>query len=72
MDKILVAGIDTTIGANLAAWLAKAEEHLGSWWPDWMAWIRQQDPAEVKARPPGGGKLPPLVDAPGTYVKVRD
>jgi polyhydroxyalkanoate synthase len=57
---------------NLTAWLAKAEEHLGSWWPDWMAWIREQDPAEVKARPPGGGKLTPLVDAPGTYVKVRD
>src|SRR5436190_6788275 len=57
---------------NLQAWLTKAEEHPGSWWPDWMAWIREQDPTEVKALRSGGGKLPPLVDAPGTYVKVRD
>jgi polyhydroxyalkanoate synthase len=26
----------------------------------------------VKARKPGGGKLKPIEDAPGSYVKVRD
>jgi len=52
-------------------WVGKAVEHKGSWWPDWFAWIERQAPERVKAREPGGGKLPPLGDAPGTYVKVR-
>ena len=25
--------------ANLDDWLAKATEHPGSWWPDWLEWI---------------------------------
>ncbi len=58
--------------ANLDTWLAKAKEHPGSWWPDWLVWLKRQDPAEVPARTPGDGKLTPLEDAPGSYVKVRD
>ncbi len=57
--------------ANVEAWLAKAKEHPGSWWPDWFAWIKQQDPTEVPARIPGGGKLKPIEDAPGSYVRVK-
>ena len=26
--------------ANLEGWLEKATEHPGSWWPDWLAWLR--------------------------------
>jgi len=59
-------------GANLDRWLAKAKEHAGSWWPDWLDWIKGQDATEVPAREPGGGILTPLEDAPGSYVKVRD
>jgi polyhydroxyalkanoate synthase subunit PhaC len=59
-------------GGDLDAWLAKATEHPGSWWPDWLAWIKDKDPKLVKARKPGGGKLKPIEDAPGSYVKVRD
>jgi polyhydroxyalkanoate synthase len=58
--------------ANLERWLARAEEHPGSWWPDWLEWIKAQDAAQVPAREPGGGRLAPLEDAPGTYVKARD
>jgi polyhydroxyalkanoate synthase len=58
--------------ANLERWLAKAKEHAGSWWPDWLEWIKAQDATEVLPRQPGGGNLPPLEDAPGSYVKVRD
>ncbi|HEY0439933.1 MAG TPA: class I poly(R)-hydroxyalkanoic acid synthase, partial [Xanthobacteraceae bacterium] len=54
------------------AWLEKAEEHPGSWWPDWQAWLRGLDDKEVPARQPGAGKLKPIEDAPGSYVKVRD
>ncbi|WP_291549550.1 class I poly(R)-hydroxyalkanoic acid synthase [Bosea sp. (in: a-proteobacteria)] len=56
---------------SLDAWMAKAIEHPGSWWPHWFGWLESQAPRKVKAREPGGGKLEPLADAPGTYVKVR-
>jgi len=58
--------------ANLERWLAKATEHPGSWWPDWLAWVKAHDAAQVPARIPGGGKIEPIEDAPGSYVKVRD
>ncbi|WP_180982379.1 PHA/PHB synthase family protein [Methylocella silvestris] len=52
-------------------WVAKATEHPGSWWPDWVQWVTAQAPARVPARIPGDGALKPLCDAPGEYVKVR-
>jgi polyhydroxyalkanoate synthase subunit PhaC len=52
-------------------WLAKAKETPGSWWPDWIEWIAAQAPAKVAARKPGSGKLKPLGDAPGDYVRVK-
>jgi polyhydroxyalkanoate synthase len=57
---------------NLEGWLAQAEEHPGSWWPDWLAWLRGHDDTMVPARQPGSRKLKPLEDAPGSYVKVKD
>jgi polyhydroxyalkanoate synthase len=62
---------DAPVG-NLDRWLAKATEHPGSWWPDWIEWIKAQGGETVPAREPGGGKLTPIEDAPGSYVKVRD
>jgi polyhydroxyalkanoate synthase subunit PhaC len=58
--------------ADIDGWLAKAKEHSGSWWPDWLLWITKQSPTEVPARVPGDGPLKPIEDAPGSYVKVRD
>jgi polyhydroxyalkanoate synthase subunit PhaC len=58
--------------ADIDGWLAKAKEHPGSWWPDWLVWLTRQSPTEVPARIPGGGALRPIEDAPGSYVKVRD
>lgn len=52
-------------------WIASAEEHPGSWWPHWNAWIRELDAREAPARKPGGRKLKPIEDAPGSYVRVR-
>jgi polyhydroxyalkanoate synthase len=52
-------------------WLAAAKETPGSWWPDLLAWLIAQAPDKVPARAPGGGKLAPLCDAPGEYVRVR-
>ena len=56
---------------SLEDWLTKAQEHAGSWWLDWIAWLEQQDSRRVPARQPGNGKLKPIEDAPGRYVKVR-
>ncbi|MCZ4343076.1 class I poly(R)-hydroxyalkanoic acid synthase [Sphingomonadaceae bacterium G21617-S1] len=53
---------------------AAARETKGSWWPDWLAWIRDRTPAEVPAegaRRPGQGRLPAIEDAPGRYVRTR-
>src|SRR5712692_2960874 len=58
--------------ANLDRWLGTAKEHAGSWWPDWFDWLKAREPTEVPAREPGGGKLTPIGDAPGSYVKMRD
>ena len=58
--------------ADIEEWLAKAKEHPGSWWPDWLSWLKRQDETEVAARVPGDGTLKPIEDAPGSYVKVRD
>jgi polyhydroxyalkanoate synthase len=58
--------------ADVEAWLAKATEHPGSWWPDWLIWLTRQNPTEVPARIPGSGALKPIEDAPGSYVKMRD
>ncbi|MCK9540749.1 MAG: class I poly(R)-hydroxyalkanoic acid synthase [Novosphingobium sp.] len=59
---------------SLDAFIAGATEHPGSWWPHWIAWLREQDPAEVKAagkRKPGGRGDKTIEDAPGRYVKTR-
>ena len=52
------------------AWVAQAKETPGSWWPHWHAWIEANDNQTVAARKPGG-KLKPIADAPGDYVRVR-
>jgi polyhydroxyalkanoate synthase len=62
---------DTPQDADLDSWFAKATEHAGSWWPDWIDWLRSHDAKLVNARLPGGGVLTPIEDAPGSYVRVR-
>jgi len=56
---------------TLEAWLEGADEHAGSWWPDWISWISRHCGPQVPARIPGDGKLKPIEDAPGRYVLVR-
>ena len=52
-------------------WLATATAVPDSWWPLWERWVSQYSGGEVPARHPGDGKLKPIEDAPGSYVKVR-
>jgi poly[(R)-3-hydroxyalkanoate] polymerase subunit PhaC len=53
-------------------WFASAEQHAGSWWEDWQAWMDAQNAGEkVPARRPGEGALKVLEDAPGSYAMLR-
>ncbi|URD60525.1 class I poly(R)-hydroxyalkanoic acid synthase [Sphingomonas sp. KRR8] len=66
--------VNDTDAATLDEFVQGAEEHKGSWWPDWLQWLKAQDPSEVEAkgaRLPGKGKLKAIEDAPGRYVKTR-
>jgi polyhydroxyalkanoate synthase len=60
-----------TLPEKVEDWQAGAVEHPGSWWPDWNAWLSKLSGPKVPARKPGDGKLQPLGDAPGSYVKVK-
>jgi len=62
---------DNIKDVKLADWLKGAEEHKGSWWPDWRSWLESIDSEMVTARAVGASDMPPLEDAPGSYVRVR-
>jgi len=53
------------------SWFEKAVEKPGSWWNDWEAWVKPYGGPSVPARKVGSGKLKPIEDAPGSYVKVK-
>lgn len=66
----------TNPGAHttLEDFIAGATETKGSWWPNWIEWIREiaSDVVKVEgARIPGEGNLPALCPAPGEYVRAR-
>lgn len=56
---------------TLEDFMAQACEHKGSWWPDWLEWLKPQSGKQVPARTPGEAGLPAIEDAPGRYVKAR-
>ena len=62
---------DNIKDVSLADWIKGAQEHKGSWWPDWRAWLESIDAEPVPARAVGSATTPPIEDAPGSYVKVR-
>ena len=62
---------DNVKDITLADWLKGAQEHKGSWWPDWHGWLAGIDAEEVPARAVGTEAMPPIEDAPGSYVRVR-
>ncbi|MCY7279902.1 MAG: class I poly(R)-hydroxyalkanoic acid synthase, partial [Sphingomonas bacterium] len=60
--------------ASLDEFIAGASETKGSWWPDWLDWLKKLDSKTVAAkgaRIAGEGKLKAIEDAPGRYVKAR-
>ena len=51
--------------ADPAQWLATAQNHPGSWWPDFASWLADRCGPDIE-RPDLIGE--PLTPAPGTYV----
>ena len=50
------------------AWPDRTPSTPGSWWDDWMAWLKPQAGKLVAARPASDSRFPELVAAPGSYV----
>jgi polyhydroxyalkanoate synthase len=63
--------VNDALPPTLEAWMGEAVEHPGSWWPHWATWLEAYSGDMVAARDPAAGPLPPLEDAPGSFVKVR-
>lgn len=68
MEKYQYWTGSTSPHGDFDEWQTAANVHKGSWWPHWQRWIETQQTRQVPARIPGDGALPPLCDAPGTYV----
>jgi polyhydroxyalkanoate synthase subunit PhaC len=62
---------DNIKDVSLSDWIKGAQEHKGSWWPNWREWLGGIDAEQVPARGVGSDALPPIEDAPGSYVRVR-
>ena len=59
---------------TLDQFIAGAHETKGSWWPDWIEWIRAHGGAQIAAkgrRVPGGRGDRTIENAPGRYVRQR-
>ncbi|MCK9284516.1 MAG: class I poly(R)-hydroxyalkanoic acid synthase [Rhodocyclaceae bacterium] len=52
-------------------WFEGATKNEGSWWTDWQGWIGGLNDDKGPARDPAKGKLKPIEDAPGSFVKFR-
>ncbi|MEO8442795.1 MAG: class I poly(R)-hydroxyalkanoic acid synthase, partial [Betaproteobacteria bacterium] len=53
-------------------WLSGATSQAGSWWPDWINWLRGYGGVQIPAPAAAGNEnYPPLEPAPGRYVRVR-
>jgi polyhydroxyalkanoate synthase len=65
--KQYLAGAATRLRDN-DKWKAKQVPQKGSWWPDWLAWLKPR--SGPKVAPPGLGSktYPAREPAPGTYV----
>ena len=53
---------------SVEGWRATAVEQPGSWWSDWMQWLKPRAGDLVAARPTANEQYPQLAPAPGTYV----
>ena len=63
---------DGALPATFDAWQEGANEHKGSWWTDWAAWLQTHAGKQIAApKRYGKGKYKASVPAPGTYVLAK-
>ena len=60
---------DAKVLPTIDAFVAKANEHPGSWWLDYKKWLSSLSGAQIPPPEHGGGVYKPLEDAPGSYVR---
>ena len=60
-----------TLPADVDEWLATADQHAGTWWEHWVAWLQKRSSGERPAPAAlGSAAHPPLEPAPGRYVHL--
>ena len=60
------------VPATADEWMKGAQEHPGSWWPEWVAFLGEHAGKKVNApRRLGNADYKPIEPAPGRYVKVK-
>jgi polyhydroxyalkanoate synthase len=59
------------LSGDTETWLAGAQEHPGSWWTEWTAFLAANAGGQTKPRKPGNAKYREIEPAPGRYVKVK-
>ncbi len=71
------SGTEHPFPETASQWQQHIKETAGSWWSDWYQWLHDledKDKKKAKKNAPkqmGSKDFPPLLDAPGEYVKVR-
>ena len=64
--------LNNNLASEPERWFDGAQENLGSWWPDWDAWMKHHSTGVVPAlAQPGNAQYPPIEPAPGRYVKLK-
>jgi polyhydroxyalkanoate synthase subunit PhaC len=64
--------LNDDLSGDSDAWLDKAEEHPGSWWGDWDAWMKRHSTGTVAAPTQAGNATYRVIEpAPGRYVKLK-
>jgi polyhydroxyalkanoate synthase len=56
---------------NPDQWFAHADEHSGSWWTHWSAWLKPKSGKLIDPPVPSVTEQKKLMPAPGTYVKAK-
>ncbi len=63
-------GGKTRAQAQAKTWLSQAQEHPGSWWVDWQAWLKPHAGKTVAAPKKQGSRQHAVIEsAPGRYVR---
>ncbi len=64
--------LNDDLGSEPESWFENATQQPGSWWPDWIAWMKRHSSGTIPApTQPGNAQYRPTEPAPGRYVKTK-